>query len=348
LARITLVAVWFAGLGLAPRPAHAARGDVLLSWFPAGVSSPWGLGYSGTLWVADVPGANTVKDFTREGFATERAWHTDWATEWPADMTYVPRRGLFCQVNVGGDNGIHCWDPTDGTVAESITGDFPWTEVSQRGLAYRADDDSFYIGGWNQGVLYHIKGLSHPDRGAVIGRCYPPDGQISGLAYNAAFNVVWVATNSRTDTIYQLNADTCEALATLAHPQPGFNGGGLEMDENGNLWMVSLVSGAVLLVESGLPAMAAPRPTLNELVDSVPDRVFRDPRLRKTLQAHLSAIYEAIDSGQVRAALHMLRTLRARVDGCGTSPGLDDWLVSCSDQSVIRFAIDTLITSLEN
>jgi hypothetical protein len=342
-----LVVLGLACTVLAPRVAQAARGDVLLSWFPSGVSSPWGLGYSGTLWVADVPVANTVKDFTREGIATERAWHTDWATHWPADMTYLPAQKLFCQVNVGGDNGIYCWDPVDGALVDSITGHFPWTTAPQRGLAYRADDDSFYIAGWNQGVLYHIKGLSHPDRGAVMSQCYPPDGQISGLAYNAAFNVVWVATNSQTDTVYQLNADTCEALATLAHPQPGFNGAGLEMDENGNLWMVSLASGAVLLVESGLPAMAAPRPTLNEVVDSVPDRMFRDPRLRKTLQKKLDAIYEAIDKGDVRPALHMLRDLRARVDGCGTTAGADDWLVSCSDQSVIRLAIDSLITSLE-
>jgi hypothetical protein len=119
------------------------------------------------------------------------------------------------------------------------------------------------------------------------------------------------------------------------------------MDENGNLWMVSLVSGAVLLVESGLPAIAAPRPTINEVVDSMPDRTFRDPRLRKTLQSKLDAIHEAIDKGEVRPALHMLRDLRARMDGCGTSAGADDWLVSCSDQSVIRLAIDSLIISLE-
>jgi hypothetical protein len=72
----------------------------------------------------------------------------------------------------------------------------PWTGISQRGLAYRADDDSFYVGGWNEGILYHVKGLSQLDKGAVIGQCSPADGSISGLGYNAAFNVVWAATNS--------------------------------------------------------------------------------------------------------------------------------------------------------
>ena len=50
--------------------------------------------------------------------------------------------------------------------------------------------------------------------------------------------VLWVATNSDTDTIYELNPDDCTVLATLAHPTPGFNGAGLEMDDEGNLWTI--------------------------------------------------------------------------------------------------------------
>jgi hypothetical protein len=160
----------------------------------------------------------------------------------------------MCQVNVGGDNGIYCWDPDNGSVVDSIAGAFPWTGISQRGLAYRPDDDSFYIGGWNEGILYHVKGLSYPDKGAVISQCNPPDGNISGLAWNPAFSIVWAATNSPTDTIYELNPDTCAVLNTLPHPVPGFNGGGLEMDDAGNLWMVSQAPNTVYLIESGVPA----------------------------------------------------------------------------------------------
>ena len=74
----------------------------------------------------------------------------------------------MCQVNVGSDNGIYCWNPETGDLVDSITGAFPWTAISQRGLAYRADDDTFYVGGWTEGIVYHVKGLSHPDRGAII------------------------------------------------------------------------------------------------------------------------------------------------------------------------------------
>jgi len=181
-------------------------------------------------------------------------WHAGWAGAWPGDMAYDPGRNLVCQVNVGGDNGIYCWDPATGNVVDSITGSFPWTGISQRGLAYRPDDDSFYIGGRNEGILYHVKGLSHPDKGAVISQCTPPDGNISGLAWNGAASIIWEATNSPSDTIYQLDPANCNVLNTLPHPNPGFNGAGLEMDEAGNLWMVSQEQNAAYLVESGVPA----------------------------------------------------------------------------------------------
>src|SRR5262249_5360791 len=65
---------------------------------------------------------------------------------------------------------------------------------------------------------------------------------------------VWEATNSPSDTIYELNPDTCGVLATLPHPNPGFNGAGLEMDEAGNLWMISQGATTAYLVDSGVPS----------------------------------------------------------------------------------------------
>jgi subtilisin family serine protease len=198
-----------------------APGDVLKSWPPTGLALAWGVGFDGDVWLSDVPDNDRNHEFTVDGAATGRSWPTPWAGEWPADMALDTTHNLMCQLAVGGDNGIHCWDVDTGAEVDSITGPFPWTAISQRGLAYRADDDSFYVGGWNEGVLYHVKGLSHPDKGAVIGQCSPADGSISGLGYNAAFNVVWAATNSPTDTIYGLDPASCNVLTTLAHPTPG-------------------------------------------------------------------------------------------------------------------------------
>ena len=164
----------------------------------------------------------------------------------------------MCQLDVGGDNGIHCWDTNTGATTRSITGGFPWTAISQRGLAYRPDDDSFYVGGGNQGILYHVAGFSHATPGLVLNQCNAPDFNISGLAWNPAVGQVWEATNSPTDTIIRVDPVTCAAVSSIAHPRPGFNGAGLEMNEDGNLWMIAQDAGpnTAYLVDSGVPAFS--------------------------------------------------------------------------------------------
>jgi subtilisin family serine protease len=234
--------------------APQSPGQVIRQWPTAPLSLAWGVGYTGNVWLSDVPSNNNNHEFTTLGSPTGRMWHAGWAGAWPGDMALDTNHGSMCQVNVGGDNGIYCWDPNTGTVTGSITGSFPWTQISQRGLAYDSSDDTFYIGGWNEGILYKVKGLGYPDKGAVVSQCNPPDPNISGLAWNPAFNVVWEATNSPTDTIYQLNPDTCQVISTFAHPNPGFNGAGLEEDEAGNLWMISQNAHNAYLVDSGVPA----------------------------------------------------------------------------------------------
>ena len=234
-------------------------GDVITSWVPAGLALPWGVGFTGNVWLSD-PSAGGFpcafssschnKEFDVAGTPTGRDQPADWAGVWNADMALDTTHNAMCQVNVGGDNGIYCWDLNTGTVVGSITSG-PWTGISQRGLAYRPDDNSFYIGGWNEGILYHIQGLGSPNPGAVISQCFTPDPNISGLAWNSASNIVWEATNSPSDTIYELNPDTCNVLSTIPHPTPGFAGGGLEDDDVGNLWTISQANSTVYLLESG-------------------------------------------------------------------------------------------------
>jgi hypothetical protein len=234
--------------------APTAAGNVIRSFIPAGLQLAWGVGFTGALWVSDSR-ANYNTEFSTDGKITGRKWATLWTGGWGADMAVMPEDGRVCQVAVGGDRGIHCWDPASGEVTGSISGVFPWTAATQRGLAYRADDDSFYIGGWNDEIIYHVKGLSHPDRGKVLGQCKPADGAISGLAWNGAMGVLWAATNSPSDSIYELNPEDCTVLSVLAHPAPGgHQGSGLEMDENGDLWMAAQNPNQLFLIESGVPA----------------------------------------------------------------------------------------------
>jgi len=228
-------------------------GEVLAAWPPSGMGLAWGAGYDGEVWLSDAYNLYD-KEFSEDGTPTGVQWPTGWVGAWPGDMAYDAGRGWMCQVNVGGDNGIYCWDPDTGEITGTITGDFSW--ISQRGLAYRPDDDSFYVGGWNEGRLYHVAGFSHPTPGAVLDSCYPPDYAISGLAWNPTFNIVWEATNSYSDTIYALDPTTCGVIATLPHPAPYYNGGGLAMDPNGNLWMIGQYPNMVYLMDSGIPTFS--------------------------------------------------------------------------------------------
>jgi hypothetical protein len=168
-------------------------------------------------------------------------------------MAFDTGRNLLWQVNVGGDNGIYGINPSDGSVVQVITGD-PWTGTSQRGLAYDPAADVFYIGGWNEGIVYRVAGPSHPTPGATLSQCSPADGSISGLAWNGSFGMLWEATNSDTDSIFLLDPTTCETVRALPHPDGGgFGGAGLETDVVGNLWTVGQNSGNAYLIESGLP-----------------------------------------------------------------------------------------------
>jgi len=304
-----------------------APGRIIKQWPATGLTLGWGIGQADKLWVSDVipPRVENV-EFTIDGAKTGRHWPTPWAGFWAADMAYVPGRGLMCQVAVGADNGIYCWNPNTGAVVDSIRGSFDWTQISQRGLAYRPDDDSFYVGGWNQRVLYHIKGLSHTDKGAVIGKCNPPDGSISGLAWNPAARIVWEATNSPTDTIYQLNPETCTVMGTLAHPVTGgFRGAGLEMDEaTGNLWIVSQgqrgTPSTVFLVDSGVPSF-------NKI-----------PWLKET-----PITGSVLPGGQ--------QAIQLTIDSTGLGPALYNgslfFLVDAGRQSVVRVAINLIVPAYQ-
>jgi hypothetical protein len=223
-------------------------GDVLKSW-PTGMSLPWGVNFNGDVTLSD---PIDLKDVTFDADGSRKSEFGTTFGEWAGDMAWDAGRGLIWQVAVGGDNGIYGLDPTDGTIEQTITGS-PWSDTSQRGLAYDPANDTFYIGGWNEGIIYHVAGPSWPTPGEVIDACSPPDPNISGLAWNPSFGMLWEATNSETDSIWLVDPTTCEGIRSFDHPDPGFNGAGLEMDQIGNLWTVSQGSGKAYLLESDLP-----------------------------------------------------------------------------------------------
>ncbi|HZM72973.1 MAG TPA: carboxypeptidase regulatory-like domain-containing protein [Candidatus Polarisedimenticolia bacterium] len=238
-----------------------ADGDVLASWPAVGLDLPWGVGYNGNVWLSDpidngdlcsFAGVCVDIEFSTGGTPTGASFETSFG-DWAGDMAFDAGRGLLWQVSVGGDNGIYGIDPSDGSVQEVITGD-PWTGTSQRGLAYDPAADVFYIGGWNEGIIYRVAGPSHPTPGETLSQCNPADPNISGLAWNGSFQMLWEATNSDSDTIFLLDPTNCETVRALPHPDGGgFGGAGLETDVVGNLWLTGQNSGNAYLIESGLP-----------------------------------------------------------------------------------------------
>jgi len=241
--------VW-SGVTVNVPPSTRAEGDVLASW-PTGLIVPWGVGVPGNVVISD-PEAVTDTTFTTAGDPLG-SFDLPWAGSWGGDMAWDAARGLLWQVNIGGDNGIYGLDPADGSVKATITGS-PWTDTSQRGLAYDPTTDAFFIGGWNEGVIYRVAGPSHATPGETLGQCSPDDPSISGLAYNMAFGLLWMSTNSEADAIHLVDPATCETLRTLPHPDGGdYGGAGIEIDAIGNLWLTGQSSGNAYLVESGLP-----------------------------------------------------------------------------------------------
>jgi hypothetical protein len=134
----------------------------------------------------------------------------------------------------------------------------------------------------------------------------------------------------------------------------------LEMDENGNLWMVSQGSAKVFLVVSGLPISTPPPPppppdpaptpvtTIRDVVAAMPDAAFRNLGLRRAFEARVNDIMRSMDAKNPVPAVQMLRTLLMRTDGCGSAaaPDQDDWIIDCKCQSAVRTKIDTMINDL--
>jgi len=222
------------------QPVHRLDlGDVLNSWPVPGVILAWGCGFDGAhVWISD-PLDGSDHPFTTEGVPTGFAFATPWAPgypePWPADFAWDGR--YLWQVKVGGDNGIYALDPANGAiVAEIHDPDHIWDAISQRGLTYDPVEDVFFIGGWNQGVIYKIAGLSWPEPGKIQ-RVY--DDYLLPIAGIARLGWYLVITlNSGPDVVVIMDSMTGDLVWAFYHPGGGwYDGAGCETDSDGNVWM---------------------------------------------------------------------------------------------------------------
>ncbi len=240
------------GPGGAPATNLLGGGAVLAKW-STGLVLPWGTGFNlnqDKVWFSDL-GAAGGDDYNHEyavdGTPTGRTVYSRFDSgSWSADLAFNPNTGKFWQVNVGGDNCLYEWDPAGGATGNKICG--PW-DTSERGVAYDPDTDTFYVGGWNDGTVYHIDSA-----GNLLNQWYFGMG-ISGLAFNPQAGLLFIIENSYYDTVYVFDVSTSSFIDSF--DIPGFGGGsgaGLEIDCDGNLWAANQVDGNAYLVDSGVPA----------------------------------------------------------------------------------------------
>ena len=229
-------------------------GEVIRSWpAPAPMERPWGMGFDGTnIWISDI-GTKVNHIVTPEGVHTGRMFQAVWAGSWPGDMAFDRNHNLMWQVNVGGDNGVYGMDPETGAVVCWInTG--AWTDVSQRGLAYCPDDDTFCIGGWNENIIYRFKGIDWDNPGEIIDQWTFPHS-IAGLEWHPS-GVLWVTSNAQWDMIYAVDPATHAVIESA--PNPGteeYTGAGLAVDLEGNLWVMSQKEKTIYQIDSGTRAI---------------------------------------------------------------------------------------------
>jgi len=262
------------------RPWHSEGvGSVIAQWWvPRPVDVPWGAAVipkTGDIVIGDVyPYDEPTIDHivTADGRYAGTSWVADLGGEWAADMAFDGK--YIWQVNVGGDNGIYKMDPNTGEILGSIWNE-TWAHTSQRGLAYNPNDDTFYIGGWNEKIVYKIKGENWDNPGEVVDSWGLVDAKempvwIAGLSYHPDANILAVTDHGYPDRIFLIDPDSHTTIVEMISPGGGeFSGAGCAFAPCGNLWTVSQY-GSMCLVETGLEPMSSNWVTWYPMAGTVP------------------------------------------------------------------------------
>ncbi len=257
------------GLGLAsgPETPEVAGGEVIQSWLAGGVNQPWAAAYDvmdNSVWVSSPSvswnGDDKLFEFSQIGEPTGRTYdQTLPHSSGPADMAYNWNSGnlWIMNVNTGVANCIYEIDPDFGYTGKSICpGGGSGFELSQRGLAYDPDTDTWFAGGWNDMMIYRF------DSNGTILSSKNVSLAIAGLAYNPKSQHLFAITNSNPTLVYVLDTANDYALLGQFSISMGFGayaGAGLEFDCDGKLWAVDLVSEQITQFESGEAASLCKR-----------------------------------------------------------------------------------------
>lgn len=241
-------------------------GDIITSW-NSGLTKAWGVTFEGsnsTVWLSNNTyiGGNDDKmhQYQTNGTATGSTISLTGAGGlWVGDATTNTRTGNLWGVNVGGNNCLVEMNPTTLALTGNTICGSPWANISQRGVAYDGTTDTYFVGGWNEGIIYHIDGT-----GAVLdshqlnlGNCFPSSACISGLAFNSQSGHMMVMQNEGgADPIVVLDTNNNYAVigSIAISGFTAFGGAGMEFDCLGNLWLIDQNNQTVYQIQSGEPA----------------------------------------------------------------------------------------------
>jgi hypothetical protein len=67
---------------------------------------------------------------------------------------------------------------------------------------------------------------------------------------------------------------------------------------------------------------------------------------QEAIASILDSVEKLLLTGDTENAVTKLHNLRKHVDGCGSDPDNNDWIVACESQTEVRSLVDTLITNL--
>ena len=246
-----------APLPKAPAPGRAlAAGDVVAS-YPTGITFGWGVASSGAnFWLSNLGVAggddNDYQYDSGTGAQTGNVMSDSGIGQWAADGAFNSQTGMIWRVAVGGDNCIHELNPaTLSQTGNTICGS-PWTGTSQRGMAYDAITNGYFVGGWNEGIVYHIDSTGAVIDSANVGLA------ISGMAYNKNNGHLLVMSNTNLVDVTVLDAfNNYAVIGTFDVTDGGspafgdFQQAGMEFDCLGNLWVVNQITQVAYNVVSG-------------------------------------------------------------------------------------------------
>ncbi len=236
-----------------PQVPALPAGQVLAQW-GTGTNRLWGLGFnpqSGLLWIGDAA-APGVMAYTQGGQPTGTSFDASFFDGvFPAGMTYDPFEQTFWLINVGGDNCLHAFHPTDGFTGRVIC---PQTDNALHGVTFDPLSGTFYAGSWNDSIVYQFTSDGHILRSVSTGL------NIADMAFNPATGHLFISNNTASGFdvyVLDVNAD----LAILG----GFDIAGLgdwaqagiALDCTGNLWLADQSTNTVREVVSGEAGVCA-------------------------------------------------------------------------------------------